>query len=510
MNFEEFRRTGELSDITVIVNKTEFKLHTFPLFTKSDYFKKAVASTSPPYIIELDNQFPGGADVFNQIADYFYSIPISIDHKNIVPLRSAACFIECDTLNTLLDKRLDEILILAQAKHDLNVSFSLLEQCKGEFQQWATKANIVEKCLRCIIESLARGFNLQLNKSDRENLVRLPWEWIIELIKLCSKENKHTVFPLIKHYITVRVLQQPSTISTENEGEIQTSNDDKRIIVDEIVKILDDTIEDFPLGWLNSIYEKAVELKCECEPMLSSHITQAILKSTKLNDGIENIPDEVMTRLLERVNKHKEDHIKDPQLLAKLSTLLDSYVSQLRQRGTLTSEQFVKLASCIPKEQRNSHDSLLLALDEILKDEKSTQLSPNEREELLSQVDFSRVNEETIAACKSNKLIPQQLITDAALALCTKLRKQLNDTYTRLQLIELQSEYRSSNLNSSFRLPPRSRSTYANTYDIPRRNSILNSSRYDRDNDMDYILPSRYLSSALSTKYGSYSSTYRY
>ncbi|CAF4412006.1 unnamed protein product, partial [Rotaria magnacalcarata] len=59
-----------------------------------------------------------------------------------------------------------------------------------------------------------------------------------------------------------------------------------------------------------------------------------------------------------------------------------------------------------------SHDSLLLALDDILKNEKSTKLTSNEREELLSQIDFSRVSEETIAACKSNKLIPQQLITE--------------------------------------------------------------------------------------------------
>ncbi|CAF4557589.1 unnamed protein product, partial [Rotaria magnacalcarata] len=50
-----------------------------------------------------------------------------------------------------------------------------------------------------------------------------------------------------------------------------------------------------------------------------------------------------------------------------LSLFVDSYVEQLRQRGTLTSENFVKLASCVPKEQRNSHDSLLLALDDILK-----------------------------------------------------------------------------------------------------------------------------------------------
>ena len=63
-------------------------------------------------------------------------------------------------------------------------------------------------------------------------------------------------------------------------------------------------------------------------------------------------------------------------------------------------------------------------------------MSSAEREELLSQIDFSRVNEETIAACKTNKLIPQQLITDAALILCCKLRKQLQDTQNRLQPVE--------------------------------------------------------------------------
>jgi len=63
-------------------------------------------------------------------------------------------------------------------------------------------------------------------------------------------------------------------------------------------------------------------------------------------------------------------------------------------------------------------------------------LSSSEREELLNQVDFSRVNEETIAACKTNKLIPQQLITDAALALCVKLRKQLEETRNRLNSID--------------------------------------------------------------------------
>ena len=63
-------------------------------------------------------------------------------------------------------------------------------------------------------------------------------------------------------------------------------------------------------------------------------------------------------------------------------------------------------------------------------------MSDREREELLDQIDFSRVSEDTIAACKSNKLIPQQLITDAALSLCAKLRGELEEAQARLRLAE--------------------------------------------------------------------------
>ena len=333
MNFENFRRTGELSDITVIVDKTEFKLHTFPLFTKSDYFKKALESTSPPYIIRLDNNFPGGAEVFNQLADYFYSIPISIDHKNIVPLRSAACFIECNTLGTLLDKRFNEIFSVARRNYDLGIPLVLLEQCTGEYQQWAQHAHIVDKCLECIVESLARGSGLQLTKSDREIIVRLPIEWIVELIKLCPNESKLAILPFVKHYVTAHVLEQtlPSSFR-QDEGEHQsaftpvikkddipvTTDDEKRVIIDEVVKTLADTLEQLPLIWLNSLYEKSIELNCQSESLLSSYITQAILHSPEFDGGIDNIPDDVMARLLERVSKYNEDHTKDPQLLTKV------------------------------------------------------------------------------------------------------------------------------------------------------------------------------------------------
>jgi hypothetical protein len=68
--------------------------------------------------------------------------------------------------------------------------------------------------------------------------------------------------------------------------------------------------------------------------------------------------------------------------------------------------------------------------------ERSARLTQFEREQLLNQIDFSRVNEQTIGACKSNRLIPQALIIDAALALCVQLRHQLNETNARLRCFE--------------------------------------------------------------------------
>jgi hypothetical protein len=339
MDFEKFRRTGELSDITVIVDKKEFKLHTFPLFTKSDFFKKAVASSqsSAPYVVRLDNQFPGGAEVFDLLADYFYSIPITIDQKNIVPLRSAACFVQCDSLATSIDKRFDEILLVARAKYDLIIPLILLEQCVGEYQHWAKEAKIVDKCLESLAESLVRGAGLQTSKADQELLGHLPLEWIIDLIKYIPTASHLAVLPFVKHYISVHVLDQnqlSNSPTIENENEHPSAfvpvtkkeklpvknNDEKREILDQIVKALGNTLEQLPISWLNAVHEKSVDLKCECESTLSSFITQAMLNTSNLDENMANIPDDVMARLLERVSKHKEEHVKDPHLLSKVSS----------------------------------------------------------------------------------------------------------------------------------------------------------------------------------------------
>jgi hypothetical protein len=174
--------------------------------------------------------------------------------------------------------------------------------------------------------------------------------------------------------------------------------------------------------------------------------------------------------------------------------------------------------------------------------EKSTQMSEQEREELINQIDFSRVSEETITACKTNQLIPQKVITEAALALCIKLRRELDEAKNRLRLAEhelgktrpaytstsrrlcflffdqcrstvsfdLYLATRTRQYESPTRLSSRSRQTYVNNYDLPMTSSVYNYSRYDNDTDFDHILPSRYMSTSVIGRYGSSLYNYRY
>lgn len=168
-------------------------------------------------------------------------------------------------------------------------------------------------------------------------------------------------------------------------------------------------------------------------------------------------------------------------------------------------------------------------------------MSEHEREELINQIDFSRVSEETITACKTNELIPQKVITEAALALCVKLRRELDQAKNRLRLAEHElgktrttytspsrrispfpSAQRRSTISfdllatrtrqyeSPSRLSSRSRPAYVNNYDLPMTSSVYNYSRYDNDTDFDHILPSRYMSSSVIGRYGGSFYNYRY
>jgi len=66
-------------------------------------------------------------------------------------------------------------------------------------------------------------------------------------------------------------------------------------------------------------------------------------------------------------------------------------------------------------------------------------IDSGKQKELLDLIDFSKLSESTLELCKESDHIPPQFVTQAALVLCTKLRKELDDAKTILKSYELKS-----------------------------------------------------------------------
>lgn len=66
-------------------------------------------------------------------------------------------------------------------------------------------------------------------------------------------------------------------------------------------------------------------------------------------------------------------------------------------------------------------------------------ISSDTQKELLDLIDFQKVSEATLEECKQSEFIPSQYIIEAALALCAKLRKELDDSKLRIKSLELNS-----------------------------------------------------------------------
>ena len=194
MDFSNFRHSGELSDLSVLVCDKEFKLHEFPLFIKSDFFR-ALARSDSDRKVSLD-AFPGGAVTFELVADFCYNIRIDVTRENVCELRCAAEFLQMNSRGNLVDKTdsvLVDLLTTAKLSRDYELLGDLLCKCNtlGEISE---QAKIVDKCILgvvdCLLLSIKYGRNVyepesfwQATPEARQKLFQMPLKWFLELFK---------------------------------------------------------------------------------------------------------------------------------------------------------------------------------------------------------------------------------------------------------------------------------------------------------------------------------------
>jgi hypothetical protein len=214
MDFAKYRESGELSDVQVCVDNEKFKLHKFPLFVSSDYFKECMlAEMSQPNrpTIRLED-FPGGSRVFTLVADYFYNKEICINSENVIEIICANDYLKMhgptgksglvQTAHDILNK----LFFLAKAKHDYKLILLLVDKA-------VTHQNFIEKfgLQKQLLDEFAGNLNACLTSSIPNDQLgvnrykftcnpieitsmftydelkvfdRLPVNWMVHLIKV--------------------------------------------------------------------------------------------------------------------------------------------------------------------------------------------------------------------------------------------------------------------------------------------------------------------------------------
>lgn len=253
MDCIDYRDSGELSDICIIVDQTEFHLHKFPLFVRSNYFKNlstsdpsvlASASTSAASLftgnqsrkdklrIRLDN-FPGGSKVFALIADYCYNKEIHVDVTNVIYVKCAAEYLQMNSngkggLCMLADNILFDLLYVAQKKRNYKLILQLTEQAM-QYKEISEKSKLNLRLLDAFIDNLASAikiasaYNLSkldfkqnndiIGKNELKILNNLPLYWFVHLIKSKSHASnfyQNLLSHLIENYIDYNTNLNPS------------------------------------------------------------------------------------------------------------------------------------------------------------------------------------------------------------------------------------------------------------------------------------------------------------
>ena len=441
----DFRSSGELSDICVIVDKIEFDLHKFPLFLNSEFFRALCRCGMMDEDRVTLQQFPGGAKTFSLIADHCYGLQIDINSRNVVQLRCAAEFLQMTSLASETTSALTRILP-AQPTSVVDI---LTSACQlGEI---ASQTNILSLCFDAVITLMNKG---NISESIFEVLVELPTEWFIGFIVGARDAGiaVSKIGRLAGQYIEKMVRQHRVCVNEYLQHQRSDGEDCNTEIkpdmksVQDLGEIMDAILLELPkstsLGEaMNSelvclLYSLAVQLGCKCEGLLLAVVS----------NNLCTIPCEILVTMptsdvVSIVEHSVHNNIVSPAMLCKT---IDRYLWERTKQKHITLEEFNAVVRATPKSYRPQHDSVLLIAEELFS---GTKTSEEMKLKTLDLIDMYKLHEETLRQVSERNAVPSTFIVSSALAVSSRLRNEL--TEVKAKLAEKDHEIREVHANIS-------------------------------------------------------------
>ncbi|PAA89610.1 hypothetical protein BOX15_Mlig013387g2 [Macrostomum lignano] len=490
LDLMKYRDSGELSDVTIVVEGEELKLHKFPLYIKSDYFKE-VAAESGKEQVELE-EFPGGAACFKVIADFCYNKKIDISLENVAQLRCGAEYLKMAGDNNLIDlteRYLDDIIRSAQMSRSLSPIVDLISRtaCLGPA---AEEAKIAERCFAAVMDVWTKPGRVDALVVDR--LLRLPLDWFERLAKSCGSEGERQLRPLAElatRYLH-RVFQRDTDLqkqqqqqkkpekkkeqekSAEKEkddddageeaaeepqqeqqeareeqqqeeaGEAsdaeadggdkkkqqqqqqqqQQQNEPKEPTGEVLDRVIGSLPEPTPLAevisgdWIRLALLASEQYSCQCRPRLLQLAGNMLHRFRQ--EELKQMPSPVLCDIVSSTAAAMGGDAGASGEAQVLSGVIDNHLLDLARAGSLTAEEFAKLATSVPADYRASHDTLYEAAETLLTAGES--IPDDQQKAVVEAVDLSRCEVSTLQRALDKGAFPAKVVCQAAIDLAQR------------------------------------------------------------------------------------------
>ena len=427
MDFSKFRETGELSDIVVQVGDKDFLLHKFPLYIKSGFFK-SLAKGDEGNRIEL-NDFPGGPDVFEVVANYCYNMRTHITKDNVCALRCAAEYLQMTSggnLASASDRFLQDTLTTAKLSRSLSTILDLMVQCSS-LGPIAAQANIVEKCISAIVDCwlISSKFGRRLKTVDVvgddtstfKKLCQFPLDWFMQLFVTARDRNVRpaVLAAMVEMYISgamERETETPTEVTdskpdadveaedksdegkddvTDADGSVDGGekgepSEDRKDAEKPKKEEVNEEVVSGPREDLSAILDALLAELPDNAPLADTISPQWAAKMLQTADSLGCKSRERLLKLTGRVLHRfteEEFQLTSPDLLCEvaketrdetqngghadlISEVVDNYTLYQASAEQLNVDTFQKLVEVTPAEHRLKHDTLFLALEKLL------------------------------------------------------------------------------------------------------------------------------------------------
>eukprot|EP00250_Pteridium_aquilinum_P013439 c21343_g1_i1 orf=717-2396(-) len=413
---QRVRRTGEFSDVIVLVDGQEFHLHMLPLLNASLYFRNLPSSSSPykadnARVVEL-RDMPGGAEGFSVAADFSYLIKPTYTLENVAKIRAVAEHLGMAELQDSTKKFLymnifshwrSSIAFLQQYKR--------LESPVDDYIESRCLKVISAACIKAFFDTKYLSAPIPLSGSGSSNAWQSsPCQVLTDtLVRVASMPDEYVqevVEELVNGEVNLNLkCRQGRNVKGWLDSTItaECRTDRARCwVVICLTRMLEKSVTmDRPWLELSSQYwcsllDHAGNLMKRADVHMLERLQPVMaFLGERIGGSLHELDDYLLTynfepqTLLDLVKHFKHAKEVAEKEMEEVATEVDSCLWSFVDTACISADDFVSFIEAFPETSRTSHDMLYTAIEKLIA---RSEFSNDEKQRLWGLVDITKLS----------------------------------------------------------------------------------------------------------------------